>query len=95
MTGELITALFYAVDEPLRAIPTPPRGPPLAQRGRHLGAVACAQRRRQPPLLSVADARLSAVLSAASRAPPALSSPRNPSGLEAGFLGRPDRARRH
>src|SRR5215471_16845442 len=37
--------------------------------------------------------RLSAVVSAAPRAHPALSSPQNPSGLDAGFPGRPDRAR--
>src|SRR5438093_5221849 len=75
--------------------PQTPRGPPLAQRGRHLGAVTRAQRRRQPPLLSVADARLSAVVSAAPRAYPALASPQDPSGLDAGFLGRPNRARGH
>ena len=46
MTVEFITALFYEVDEQLGAIPTHPEGgPPLAQRGRHLGATACPQRR--------------------------------------------------
>jgi hypothetical protein len=30
-TGECITALFYAVDEQMHAIPKPPEGPPLAQ----------------------------------------------------------------
>src|SRR6266581_8223271 len=52
--------------------PQTPRGPPLAQRGRHLGAVTRAQRRGQPGILSLVDARLSAVISAASRAHPAL-----------------------
>src|SRR5215831_8938840 len=78
-----------------RGHPHTPRGPPLAQRGRHLGAVACPQRWGEPALLSLVDARLSAVISAASRAHPALSSPQNPSGLDTGVLGRPDRARRH
>src|SRR5262249_29220983 len=49
----------------------------------------------QPPLLSVADARLSAIVSAAPRAHPALSSPEDPSGLDTGFLGCPNRARGH
>src|SRR5262249_38236226 len=62
---------------------------------RQLVALACPQRGGQPALLSVADARLSAVVSAASRAHPALSSPQDPSGLDAGVLGRPDGARRH
>jgi len=42
MTVEFITALFYEVDEQLGPSPNT-LGPPLAQRGRHLGAVACAQ----------------------------------------------------
>src|SRR5262249_3861406 len=46
-----------------------------------------------PTLLSLVDARLSAVVSPPARAHPALSSPQDPSGLDAGFLGRPDRAR--
>ena len=66
MTVEFITALFYEVDEQLRAIPKHPRGPPLAQRGRHLGTAPCPQRRGQPALLSLVDARLSAIISAAS-----------------------------
>src|SRR4030095_13991054 len=65
-TIEFITALFSQVDDQLA-------GPPRAQRDRHLGAVAPAQRRRQPPLLSVADSRLSGLVSAAPRAHPALS----------------------
>src|SRR5712671_6725064 len=37
--------------------PQTSRGPPLAQRDGHLGAVACAQRRGQPGVLSLADTR--------------------------------------
>src|SRR5262249_57477943 len=61
------------------------------------GNAPCAYppRRGQPAILSLANARLSAVISAASRAHPALSSPQNLSGLAAGFLGRPDHPRRH
>ena len=44
MTVEFITALFSEVDEQLRAIPKHPAGPSLAQRSRHLGAVACPER---------------------------------------------------
>src|SRR5438034_2321377 len=95
MTVEFITALFYEVDEQLRAIPKHPRGAPLAQRGRHLGAVARAQRRGQPGLLSVADARLSALVPPLARTDPALSSLHDPSRLDASFLGHPDGARGH
>src|SRR5262249_10740071 len=61
------------------------------------GNAPCAYppRRGQPPLLSLADARLSAVVSAASRAHPALSPPQDASGLDADLLGRPDDPRRH
>src|SRR5437667_2932404 len=75
--------------------PQTPRGPPLAQRGRHLGAVARAQRRGQPGLLSVADARLSALVPPLARTDPALSSLHDPSRLDASFLGHPDGARGH
>src|SRR5881397_1873055 len=70
--------------------PQTPRGPPLAQRGRHLGAVTRAQRRGQPALLSLVDTRLSAVVSPPSRADAALSPPQDASGLDAGLLSRSD-----
>src|SRR6266702_5474495 len=62
---------------------------------RQLVALACAQRGGQPALLSLVDARLSGVVPAAPRADAALSSLQNPSGLDAGLLGRPDGARGH
>src|SRR6266581_2357819 len=57
---------------------------------RQLVALACPQRRGQPGVLSLVDARLSAVVPPASRAYPALSSLHDPSGLDAGLLGRSD-----
>src|SRR2546422_6331585 len=95
ITLDFITALFYEVDEQLRAIPKHPEAHLWPSEVVTLGLLHGAQRRRHPALLSVADARLSAVVSAASRAHPALSSPQDPSGLDAGFLGRPDGARCH
>src|SRR4030095_5257333 len=62
---------------------------------RQLVAPACAQRRGQPGLLSVADARLSALVPPLARADAALSPLHDPSRLDAGLLGRPDGARRH
>src|SRR5262249_52109827 len=47
----------------------------------------------EPALLSLADARLSGVVSPPPRAHPALSSFEDPSGLDAGLLGRSNRAR--
>src|SRR5712671_6645057 len=62
---------------------------------RQLVALACAQRRGEPRVLSLADTRLSAVVSPLTRADPALSPLRDPSGLDAGLLGRSDGARGH
>src|SRR5262245_51982718 len=62
---------------------------------RQLVALACPQRRGQPALLSLVDARLSRVVSPPPRAHPPLSPLEDPSRLDAGLLGRSDRARRH
>src|SRR5215831_13560465 len=62
---------------------------------RQLVAPACPQRGRESSLLSLVDARLSGVVPPPSRADAALSSLEDPSGLDAGVLGRADRARRH
>ena len=95
ITVEFITALFYEVDEQLRPIPKHPEAHLWPSEVVTLGLLHALKGGGEPALLSLADARLSAVISAASRADPALSSPQDPSGLDAGFLGRPDRARRH
>src|SRR6267142_3859552 len=71
------------------------RGPPLAQQGGPLGPGACAPRRGQPCLLSLGDARLSAVVAPPPRAPLAWSPRQDPAGLDAGLLGCSDRARCH
>src|SRR5215471_14387778 len=75
--------------------PPTPRRPPLAQGGRHLGAVACPARWGQPALLSLADARLAAVVSPPPRAHPPLSPLEDASRLDAELLGRPNGAGRH
>src|SRR5262245_59017572 len=62
---------------------------------RQLVALACPQRGRASSLLSLVDARLSGVVSPPARAAAALSSLEDLSELDAGFLGRPDRARGH
>src|SRR5262249_28031899 len=61
------------------------------------GNAPCAYppRRRQPALLSLVDARLSGVVPPPPRTDAALSSLEDPSGLDAGVLGRSDGARRH
>src|SRR6266478_363232 len=62
---------------------------------RQLVALACAQRRGPSGILSVADARLSAVVSPLTGADPPLSPLPDPSRLDAGLLGRPDCAWGH
>ena len=94
ITVEFITALFYEVDEQLRAIPKHPEAHLWPSEVVTLG-LPCPQRRGQPALLSLADARLSAVVPPPPRADAALSSLQDPSGLDAGLLGCSDGARRH
>ena len=94
-TVEFITALFYEVDEQLRAIPKHPKAHLWPSEVVTLGLPAGAQRRRQPGLLSVADARLSRPVPPPPQVDAALSPLHDPSRLAAGFLGRPDGARRH
>src|SRR5262249_61762004 len=60
--------------------------------GGDLGTAACPQRGRESSLLSLVDARLSGVVPPPPRADAALSSFEDPSGLDAGLLGRSDRA---
>jgi len=64
ITVEFITHCFTRSMSSCRD-PQTPEAHLLAQRGRHLGAVTRAQRRGQPGILSLVDARLSAVISAA------------------------------
>ena len=94
-TIELITALFCQVEDQLAGLPKHPEAHLWPSEVVTLGLVHARKGVGNRPLLSVADTRLSAVVSAAARAHPALASPHDPSGLEAGVLGRPDRARGH
>src|SRR5919108_4267137 len=94
-TPEVITALVYHVDTPLR---TGPKHPAARQRGGHVGAAPGPPRGRQPRLVSLVAAGLSWGVSPAPRADAALSPLQHlqhPSGLDAGFLGHSHRPRRH
>src|SRR6516165_869233 len=93
-TDEFITALFCQVDDQLSGLPKHPEAHLWPSEVVTLGLLH-ALKGVGNRLLSVANARLSAVVSAAARAHPALSSPQDSSELDAGVLGRPDRARRH
>jgi hypothetical protein len=86
-TIEFITALFCQVDDHLSDIPKHPEAHLWPREVVTLGLLHRPQRRGQPCLLSLVDARLSVLVSPAPRAHPALSSPHDPSGLDAGFLG--------
>jgi len=94
-TIEFITALFYEVDEQLRALPKHPEAHLWPSEVVTLGLLHALKGVGNRPFQSLVDARLSAGISAASRAHPALSSPQDPSGLDAGVLGRSDRAWGH
>ena len=93
-TVELITALFYEVDEQLRVIPKHPEAHLWPSEVVTLAAPR-PQRRGQPCLLSLIVARLSAIVSSAPRAHPALSSFKTHQDWTRAFLGRPDRTRGH
>jgi hypothetical protein len=56
ITVEFITALFYEVDEQLRAIPKHPEAHLWPSEVVTLGPIARDQRRGQPTLLSLVDA---------------------------------------
>ena len=93
-TIEFITALFCQVDDQLAGLPKHPEAHLWPSEVGTLGLLH-ALKGVGNRLLSVANARLSAVVSAAARAHPAFSSPQDSSELDAGVLGHPDRARRH
>src|SRR6266851_5691775 len=67
-TLDFITALFYEVDEQLRTMPKHPEAHLWPSEVVTLGLLHALQRRGQPRVLSVADARLSAVVSPVTRA---------------------------
>src|SRR5262245_25548863 len=94
-TVDFITELFYEVDEQLRTLPKHPEARLWPSEVVTLGLLHAAQRRGEPALLSLVDARLSGLVSAAPRAHPALSSLRDPSRLDTGLLGLADRAGCH
>ena len=94
MTIEFITALFYEVDEQLRALPKHPEARLWPRRWSPWGC-SMPSKAGQPGVLSLADARLSPPVPPPPRAHAALSSVRDPSGLDAGVLGCSDRAWGH
>src|SRR5712671_1954608 len=80
-TIDFITALFCQVDDPLAGLPKPPHATLWPSEIRDPGDLACAQRRGQPGVLPLADARLSVVISPLARADAPLSPLQDPSGL--------------
>ena len=94
-TIDFITALFCQVDEQLPGLPKHPEAHLWPSEVVTLGLLHALKGVGNRALLSLADARLSAVVPPPPRAHPALSPLQDPSGLDAGLLGRPDRARRH
>src|SRR6266516_7595039 len=95
ITIDFITALFCQVDEQMRTMPKHPEARLWPSEVVTLGLLHAAQRRGEPGLLSLVDARLSSVVSPLTRADAPLAPLPDPSGLDAGLLGRPDRARGH
>jgi hypothetical protein len=93
-TIDFITALFCQVDDHLSGLPKHPEAHLWPSEVVTLGLLH-ALKGVGNRLLSLVDARLSGAVSPPPRAHPALSPLPDPSGLDAGFLGRPDHARRH
>src|SRR6266568_7192700 len=94
-TVEFITALFCQVDEQMRTMPKHPEARLWPSEVVTLGLLHAAQRRGEPGLLSLVDARLSSVVSPLTRADAPLAPLPDASGLDAGLLGCADRARGH
>jgi len=87
-TVEFITALFYEVDEQLRTLRNTPRPTSGPVRWSPWGC-SMPSKAWATGVLSLVDTRLSAVVSPAPRAHPALSPLPDPSGLDAVFLAAP------
>src|SRR5712691_8749753 len=92
-TMDFIMALFCQVDDQMASIPRHPHATMWPSEVRHPRALPYAQRRWQPCVLSLADARLSSVVSPAPRARPALAPLPDASGLDTGLLGLSNGAR--
>ena len=92
-TVDLITALFYEVDEQLRAIPKHPEAHLWPSEVVTFGLLHALKGGSEPCVLSVVDARLSAVVSPCPGADTSLSPLHDASGLEPDLLGGPDGAR--
>ena len=95
MTVEFITALFYEVDEQLGAIPKHPEAHLWPSEVVTLGLLHALKGVGNRPFYRWLTRDYRPLVSPPPRAHPALSSPQDPSGLDAGVLSRPDRARRH
>jgi hypothetical protein len=95
ITVAFITALFYEVDEQLRAIPKHPEAHLWPSEVVTLGLLHALKGVGNRPFYRWLTRDYRPLFPRLPRADAALSSPQNPSGLDAGVLGRPDRARRH
>src|SRR5215216_2189466 len=94
-TVDFITALFYEVDEQLRAIPKHPEARLWPSEVVTLGLLHALKGVGNRPFYRWLTRRLSGLVSTAPRAHPALSSLRDPSRLDEGLLGLADRAGCH
>ena len=95
ITMDFITALFYEIDEQLGAIPKHPEAHLWPSEVVTLGLLHALKGVGNRPFYRWFDARLSGVVPPPPRTDAALSSLEDPSGLDEGFLGRADGARRH
>ena len=94
-TIDFVTALFYEVDKQMRAIPKHPEAHLWPSEVVTLGLLHALKGAGNRAFYRWLTRDYRALFPAAPRADAALSPLRDPSGLDAGLLGRPDRARGH
>ena len=86
-TPDFIIALFYAVDQEMLDVPKHPDAKLYPSEVVTLALLPCHQRRRDPRLLPLADARLSAVVSAGAGAHPLGTALQDPHGMDRPLSG--------
>ena len=93
-TPDFIIALFYAVDQEMLEVPKHPDATLSPSEVVTLALLHAMQRRRDPRLLPLADARLSAVVAAGAGAHPFGTALQDPHGMDRPLAGGPDGAGR-